>query len=309
MRVLLTGATGFIGSHVARLAVEAGAPVVALVRPGANLRRLAAIRDGVDVVEGDLLHPEGLADTLRQAAPDVCLHLGWYAEPGGKCLQAPENLECLQGSITLLQMLDAVGCGRLVLAGTSVEYDTSAGYVSESSPIRPGNLYAATKHALFLTAEQFQSSRGRSFAAARIFSVYGPWEDERRLVPFVIGRLLAGEPCDLTNGEQIRDYSHVEDVASALWAIARSDVQGALNVGSSQPVSVQSLAEHLGRLLGRPDLLRFGARLAPAGDPTFLVASIERLQAELGWSPRFGLADGLQHTVEWWRDHLAAAPA
>jgi nucleoside-diphosphate-sugar epimerase len=301
MRVLLTGGAGFIGSHVARLAVEEGHEVMALVRPGRSLRRLEAIRDRIRFLEGDLRQAPALEAPLRVRVPDVCLHLAWYAEPGGRCLWAEENVDCLAGSLAFLRVLRETGCPRLVIAGTSIEYDTSTGYVSESSPIRPANLYAAAKHALFLTATRFDEGGGLSVAAARIFSVYGPWEDPRRLVPFVISKLLAGEPCELTRGEQIRDYSHVEDAASALWAIAKSSVAGAVNVGSSQPVSVASVAERLGGILGRPDLLRFGARPSPPGDPPFLVANIERLRREVGFVPRYDLATGLAHTVEWWR--------
>ncbi len=301
MRVLLTGAAGFIGSHVARLAIAEGHEVMALVRSGRSLRRLEGVQDRLRLLEGDLREALSLEVSLRALVPDVCLHLAWYAEPGGQCLWAQENLDCLTGSLAFLRVLCEVGCPRLVIAGTSIEYDTSTGYVSETSPIRPANLYAAAKHALFLTATRFDERGELSVAAARIFSVYGPWEDPRRLVPFVISKLLAGEPCDLTKGEQIRDYSHVEDAAGSLWAIARSSVVGPVNVGSSQPVSVASVAERLGELLGRPELLRFGARPSPPGDPPFLVANTERLRNDVGFVPRYDLASGLAHTVDWWR--------
>ena len=297
----MTGAAGFIGSHVARLAVAEGHEVSALVRPGRSLRRLEGVRERLQVLEGDLRQASALEDFLRARVPDVCLHLAWYAEPGGQCLWAQENLDCLTGSLALLRVLRGIGCPRLVIAGTSIEYDTSTGYVSEASPIHPANLYAAAKHALFLTATRFDERGHLSVAAARIFSVYGPWEDPRRLVPFVISKLLAGEPCDLTRGEQIRDYSHVEDAAGALWAIASSSVVGPVNVGSSQPVSVASVAERLGELLGRPELLRFGARPSPPGDPPFLVANTERLRHEVGFVPGHDLQSGLAHTVDWWR--------
>jgi nucleoside-diphosphate-sugar epimerase len=305
MRVLLTGAAGFIGSHVARLVVAEGHEVMALVRPGRSLRRLEAVRDRLRFLEGDLREAAALEGPLRARVPDVCMHLAWYAEPGGQCLWAQENLDCLSGSLSFLRVLREVSCPRLVIAGTSIEYDTSTGYVSEASPIRPRNLYAAAKHALFLTATHFDPGGGLSVAAARIFSVYGPWEDPRRLVPFVISKLLAGEPCDLTRGEQIRDYSHVEDAASALWAIAKSSVAGAVNVGSSQPVSVASVAARLGELVGRPELLRFGVRPSPPGDPPFLVANTDRLRNEVGYVPRYDLASGLAHTVDWWRSQGA----
>jgi nucleoside-diphosphate-sugar epimerase len=300
MRVLVTGASGFIGSHVARLALADGHDVTALVRPRSSLHRLEGARDRLELLEGDLADAPALDEPLRDRAPDICLHLAWFAEPGGKCLWAHENLDCLTGSLALLKVLQSVGCPRLVIAGTSVEYDTSTGYVSETSPIRPANLYAAAKHALFLTASNFDVD-GWSLAFARIFSVYGPWEDPRRLVPYVISKLLAGEPCELTTGGQIRDYSHVEDAASALWAIAKSSLTGPVNVASSQPVSVASLSLQIGELLGRSELLQFGARPSPPGDPAFLVANTDRLRSEVGWGPRHDLASGLAHTVDWWR--------
>lgn len=300
MRVLLTGAAGFIGSHVARLALSEGHEVVALVRPSSSLHRIEDVRDRLQILEGDLRDAAALEGRLISAPPNLCLHLAWYAEPGGKCLWAQENLDCLIGSLAFLHVLRAAGCPRLVIAGTSVEYDTSTGYVSESSRIRPQTLYAASKQALFLTASNFDVDRW-SVATARIFSVYGPWEDPRRLVPYVIAKLLAGEPCELTRGEQIRDYSHVEDAASALWAIAKSALVGPVNVASSKPVSVASVAERIGDILGRRELLRFGARPSPPGDPAFLVANTDRLRDEVGWKPHYDLDSGLAHTARWWR--------
>lgn len=301
MRVLVTGASGFIGSHVTRLALAEGHDVWGLVRRGSSLRRLDDVREQIQLLEGELNDTGALKKALSSSVPDICLHLAWYAEPGGKCLWAQENLDCLTGSLALLRLLRDVGCGRVIIAGTSVEYDTSTGYVSETSPIRPANLYAAAKHSLFLTASNFDVTGGWTLAAARIFSVYGPWEDSRRLVPYVISKLFAGEPCELTRGEQIRDYSHVEDAAGALWAIAKSAVVGPVNVASSQPVSVGSLAKRLGDILGRPELLRFGARSSPPGDPAFLVANTDRLRQEVGWEPHYDLDSGLAHTVDWWR--------
>jgi nucleoside-diphosphate-sugar epimerase len=302
MRVLLTGASGFIGSHVARLAVGEGHEVTALVRPGSSLHRLEDVRDELQLLEGDLHDAPALEKPLGAADFDACLHLAWYAEPGGKCLWAHENLDCLTGSLAFVRVLRAIDCPRLVIAGTSVEYDTSSGYVSETSAIRPANLYAAAKHALFLTASKVDVG-GWSVATARIFSVYGPWEDRRRLVPFVISKLLAGAPCELTRGEQIRDYSHVEDAAAALWAIAKSPARGPVNVASSKPVSVASIAERIGDILGRRELLRFGARESPPDDPPFLVANTDRLRHDVGWTPRYDLDSGLADTVAWWRSH------
>jgi nucleoside-diphosphate-sugar epimerase len=303
MDVFLTGATGFIGSHVARRLLSEGHRVTALVRPGSDLRRIADLRSDLDLLEGDVRAAEALEAPLKERAPELCLHLAWYAVPG-RYLDAVENVELAAAGIRLLEVLDAVGCARTVIAGTCFEYDHRAGYLSEESPIRPQSLYGAAKHGLFLMSEQFQRARNRSFAWARIFYLYGPWEDRRRMVPTVIGKLLAGEPCPFSPGEQVRDFLHVEDVAAGICALAESELEGPVNVGSSRPVTVAEVATTIARLTGREELLQLGARPTPPGDPPFIVANTERLQRATGWRPRHSLEDGLRQTIEWWRLQL-----
>lgn len=300
MRVLVTGATGFIGSHVARCAVDEGHEVTALIRPGSSLHRLDGVGDRLRLLECDPGDTDGLESLLKASRPETCLHLGWYAEPG-RYLTAADNVDCLRDSLTLARLLHQRGCRRLVIAGTSLEYASSTSALTETSPVRPATLYAAAKHALYLTASHFDVTDEWSVASARIFCVYGPWEDPRRLVPFVISRLLAGDECELSRGEQIRDYSHVEDVAGAFWAIAKSSAVGPVNIGSSRPVTVASIAEQLGGLLDRPELLKLGARRSHSEEPPFLVADTRRLVDEVGWRHRYALKDGLLHTVNWWR--------
>lgn len=302
-RVFLTGATGFIGSQVARLLVREGCEVTALVRPEADLRRLRDITDRLRMVEGDFRAPEGFEEALCRAAPEAALHLAWHAVPG-RYLHARENLECVAGSLRLFEALERAGCRRVVAAGTCHEYDTDRGFLPETAPAAPRSLYAASKHALCLMGEQFHRLAGRSFAWARIFYLYGPWEDERRLVPLVARRLLAGEPCPLSPGTQIRDFLHVEDVAGALCAVARSELEGPVNIASGQPVSVADVARKIAGITGRPDLLRLGERPAPAGDPPFICADTSRLRAGTGWEPKYTLDSGLEATVAWWRTNV-----
>src|SRR5437879_1796118 len=120
MKLFLTGATGFIGSHVARQLVREGHEVHALIRPAADTRRIADILPSLHAVSGDLLdssfipHPSSLA---------LCLHLAWYVEPG-KYLDAPQNVEFQNATVRLAQQLSAAGCQRFVAAGTCFEYDT-----------------------------------------------------------------------------------------------------------------------------------------------------------------------------------------
>jgi nucleoside-diphosphate-sugar epimerase len=303
MKVFLTGATGFIGSHAARLLIREGCEVHALVRENSDTWRIDDILPRLHPVRCDLLSPDELDAHIARVRPDLCLHLAWYAVPG-KYLAAEENLAMLAASLHLASSLQKNGCRRLIGAGTCFEYDTCAGCLSEESPIKPGNLYAASKHALQIVLEQLAGVTGMEFAWARLFYQYGPYEDEIRLVPSVICSLLRGQAVKVTKGEQIRDYLHVEDVAAAIWAVARSGLTGPVNIGSGQPVAVRDIVAGIGAIIGRPELILSGALPQRASDPMYVCADNRRLKENTDWAPRYGLEQGLRHTVDWWRQHI-----
>ncbi len=242
MNLFLTGATGFIGQHVARC----------LTRQG---------------------------HTQTSELPyDIGIHLAWYVEPG-KYLESPLNDKCRDDSLALVKL---VQCRRWVLAGTCFE-------------VSPTTRYARCKRELFLALEHL----GIELAWPRLFYLYGPHEHPRRFVPTVINELLQGRPAPLTSGDEVRDFLHVEDVAEALCAVATSTLTGIINVGSGQPVTVREVATEIARIIGRPDLLRFGAYQSAPSDPPRIVADVAKLNAI--WRPRISLTDGLRATIEWWR--------
>jgi nucleoside-diphosphate-sugar epimerase len=282
MRVLLTGATGFIGSHVARELLRRGHEVHATVRPASDRRRIRDIEPRLRIHEGAL--------DLVPLEPDVAVHLAWYAVPG-KYLEAPENLECLAASRRLLAALR----GRAVFAGTCFEFDTRLGTLREDSPTLPTTLYARCKDELRREVVARPNS-----AWVRFFYQYGPWEDERRLVPSVIRSVLRGEPAKVSPGEQRRDFLHVEDVASAVCAVAESRLEGAVNIGSGRAPAVKEIVTRIGELGGRPDLVRLGAVSYYPGEPMLIVADNARLRST-GWTPAYDLERGLRHAFEWWK--------
>jgi nucleoside-diphosphate-sugar epimerase len=305
MRVLLTGASGFLGSHVARLLVHEGCQVFALARPGSDLWRLHDVQNALQFVVGDVLDGAQVTAAVEQARPDVCLHLAWYAEPG-VYLHSPRNVEYIGASLHLAARLAEAGCQRLVVAGTVAEYDADYGYLAESTPTRPVTLYAASKVATQTVLARLAEQVGLSTAWARIFYIYGPGENPKRFVPDVITTLLRGEPTRTTLGEQVRDYLHVADVAAALWAVAQSDLTGVVNVGSGASVTNRQIVQQIGAIVQRPELVRFGDLPYRAGDPMFVCADVRRLRQQTGWQPHYDIDSGLQQTVEWWRNQTAA---
>ncbi|REJ53552.1 MAG: NAD(P)-dependent oxidoreductase [Microcystis wesenbergii TW10] len=303
MKVLITGASGFVGSHVARLLVAEGCEVHALVRESSNRWRIQDILPSMYLWQSDLVAFENMNAYLQEIKPELCIHLAWYAVPG-KYLNSQENLDSIQASINLLSQLAELGCKRFVGIGTCFEYDLSLGYLSESSLTKPITLYAATKVALSTILQQFAQITEMEIAWIRLFYQYGPMEDERRLIPGIISSLLRDEVVKTTKGEQIRDFLHIEDVASAIWAVAKSNVSGVVNVGSGQPVTVGQIALELGNLLGKPDLIHLGALPYRPNDPMFICANNELLRKKTDWTQKYNLTTGLKNTIKWYTDHL-----
>ncbi len=140
-----------------------------------------------------------------------------------------------------------------------------------------------------------------SLVWARLFMIFGPHEDPRRLVPTICRSLLAGQEAALTSGCQIRDFLDTRDVGEALAALVEGRVEGSVNVASGDARSVASLALELGALAGRPELIRLGALPERAGEPPFLVADVRRLRDEAGFRPRVAFSARLAQCLDWWR--------
>jgi nucleoside-diphosphate-sugar epimerase len=181
MKALVTGASGFIGSHVARALVDAGHDVLALVTPNNSPWRLQDILPRLEICRGSLHNVTGFQEQLRAWQPQVCIHLAWYAEPG-KYLNSKENLGSLAGSLNLLQALTDCGCQQFIGAGTCAEYEMKSEILFETDKTRPATLYAASKLSFQMLGEQIATHLA-SLQWGRIFYLYGPQEDFWRLCP------------------------------------------------------------------------------------------------------------------------------
>lgn len=283
MRILLTGAAGWIGSTVAKALILDDHEVHATLRPGTDLSRLRGLENRLKVWEGPM-------DLVPPIKPDLLIHLAWYTRPG-TYLEAPENEECLAASLRLLSKVEC----RAVVSGTCFELDTRLGRLSETSPTRPTSLYARMKDLLRQTVEARPDS-----AWMRFFYQYGPSEDPKRLIPSIIRGILAGDAVKLTPGEQARDFLHVEDLARAVAAVAASPITGVVNIGSGQAHTQREIAQRIALMGGRPDLLKFGAIPYFDGEPMLIEADNRRLLST-GWTPAFDLDVGLQNAFEWWK--------
>lgn len=291
----MTGATGFIGSHVVRELLGRGHVVDAPVRSAASVRRLPAGASGLTTWPLDLSDGDAVASMFANVKPEAIIHLAWYAEPGAYLRNVERNLGSLENSLRLLRLASGGrSTRRVVLAGTCLERATGDNAIEEP-------IYAVAKRALHDVAVRCQAD-GMQVTCAHIFSVFGPWEDERRAVPSVIRGLLAGRPVDVGQGTQLRDYVHVSDVARAFAAILEGDTGPTVDVCSGDARPLREVFEEIGRATGRSDLLRPGARATGADERFDAVGNPGPLRA-LGWRPALPFVQGMRETVAWWQAH------
>jgi len=293
-RLLLTGASGFIGSQAIGPLVQRGFEVHAV-----SSRETAGVArdDGIVWHRVDLLDPGVTRALVREVRPTHLLHFAWYAKHG-EFWASSENLRWVEASLGLLRAFEEQGGRRAVIAGTCAEYDWSkvGRCVERSSPLAPQTLYGASKDALRRVAQAWAREREISLAWGRVFFVFGEREWPERLVPSVARAVLAGQPAPCSHGAQLRDFLHTADAAGAFVALLDSGVEGAVNIGSGQPVSIGELVR-LGELPERP------------GEPLELSAEVTRLREEVGWTPTLTLEQGVELAVDWQRSQVEASLA
>ncbi len=305
-KVLLTGASGFIGRHCLTL-LQAKDYEVHAVSTKPVVPVINETGSNVYWHQADLLNPQSTEELLAEVRPTHLLHLAWYTVPR-EYWTSTENLSWVQGSLALFQSFVKYGGERAVVAGTCAEYDWDSDCCSETTTaLAPTTLYGSCKHALQLILSAFAAQQGLSLAWGRIFFLYGPNEDPARLVASVIQSLLKGQIAPCTSGQQVRDFLYVKDVADAFVSLLVSPATGPINIASGVPVTLREVVEEIGRQFGRPDLIQFGALPDRANDPACLVADITRLREELGWRPNYELTMGLARTIEWWKKEFEIA--
>lgn len=302
-RVLVSGASGFIGRESIVKLLERGYEVHALYR------RDPPDHPQVRWYRADLADGSMVRDVIGRVAPTHLLHLAWYAVPG-LYWTSSENLQSVANSLQLIRAFAEGGGRRCVVAGTCAEYAWRGhdGVCREDvTPLAPEALYGSCKNALREMLDAYAPLFGLSHAWGRIFSLYGPYEQSSRLVPSAVTSLLNGQVARFGDGNLVRDYLHVGDVAAAFVAVLDSDLEGAINIGSGRGVRIADILTEIGGIIGRRELLNIGARPIQEREPAFLVADVARLHG-LGWEPHFSLESGLRQTVDWWRTRMVSPP-
>ncbi|MCA1648590.1 MAG: NAD(P)-dependent oxidoreductase [Chloroflexi bacterium] len=301
-RVLVTGATGFIGRHAAGYLLDRGYEVVATTSGPLPHDE----RTGVTWLRADLLRDTDTQLLVEEARATHLLHLAWYYQPRN-VYTSVENVRWVEASLRLLRSFVAGprAC-RVVLAGSCAEYGASAEPADEIvTPVAPVTVYGQAKHATAILARHICESADISLANGRVFFVFGPGEHPERLVSSVARALLTGREAPCSHGTQVRDFQLSRETAAALVALVDCDVRGPVNIGSGEPLSIREVVEYLGLLSGRPELVQLGARPALSHEQQLVVPNLRRLTTEVGFEPSSSVREGLELTFRWWAEQPA----
>lgn len=294
-RVIITGASGFIGRHCIPELLSLGFEVHAVARSaGQN-------QDGVFWHSIDILKHGTVEKLIQKVSPSHLLHLAWNAKPG-IFWTSPDNLEWVRASIDLLKSFAECGGKRIVMAGSCAEYDWSYGWCSEyTTPLKPHTLYGASKNALQSLLFSYSLQLKLSATWGRVFFLFGEQEHCSRLVPDITLSLLDNQTAACSLGCQVRDYLYVKDAARGFAKLLASEVTGPVNIASGTGISVRELVTMVGKQLDKLHLIKFGTLTPKPTDPPFLVADNRRLITEVGWKPSVDRETAIRNTVEWWK--------
>lgn len=303
MRILITGATGFLGAHLLKQLSAEDVTVAILFQPQSNRWRIEHL--GMNFVEiiGDLRQPQGISDAIKDFVPDTVIHLAWSGVLN-RYRNEELQLDNLFGSLALLRIANEAGCRTWIGLGSQAEYGPLNIRINEDAPTRPSTLYGMTKLCACLLSQYLCAQFNMRFVWLRLFSAYGPADNPGWLIPYVILTLLRGECPALTTGEQRWDYLYVEDAARAIWQAATNPAaQGVFNLGSGEAYTIRSIVERIRDLVDPSLPLGFGEVLYRPDQIMHLQADISRLQQATDWAPRVSLDEGLKRTVEWFREN------
>lgn len=269
-KILLTGASGFVGRQIARSLVGAGH------RPLLVLRSDGMARTGIDTDAADVVYTADLfaesADwwTLHLADVDTVIHAAWYVEPG-KYLDSVENIRCVEGSLALAEAAGKAGVSHFIGLGTCFEYRLPNDHITADAEVGPVTLYAAAKLALYRMLERRLAKGPMTLAWARLFYLYGEGEHPARLYPTLHRKLAAGEPMSLSSGDKLRDFLDVAEAGRQIARLADTGQTGPVNICSGRAVTIREIAEGIADLYGRRDLLTFGTATVHPRDPMAVV--------------------------------------
>ncbi|MCK5037908.1 MAG: GDP-mannose 4,6-dehydratase [Thermoplasmata archaeon] len=312
--VLITGAGGFIGSHLTERLVNMGAEVTAFVRYNSrNDFGLIELLDEetlskINIVPGDLKDSEAIMKAAK--GKDIIFHLGAMIAIPYSYIHPRETIDTnVQGTLNVLTAAKELDIEKIVHTSTSEVYGT-AQYVpiDEKHPLNPQSPYAASKVSADHLAMSYHHSFDLPVATIRPFNTYGPRQSARAIIPTIISQALSSDTINLGALDPTRDLTYVADTVDGFIKVASSEksIGEVINIGSNFDISIGDLAKKIAQIIGKDVEIKLDEkRIRPkSSEVERLRASNDKAKSLLSWEPEHSLDDGLKKTIDWMSSHL-----
>lgn len=302
MRVVITGAGGFIGANLTRRMISLGHNVHILLHPESNPWRLNEILDQVHVHSVDLKNQAKVSEVISISKPDWIFHLAVHGAYSWQNQDGDILCTNVLGTMNLLQAAIKQGFDAFINTGSSSEYGFKDHAPKENEWLEPNSTYSASKIAASLFCEHQAKSTNTRIATMRLYSVYGPWEEPKRLMPSLLIHGIQGLYPPLTNPDTARDYIYIDDVVDAYLIAAEKIKPGVgeiFNVGSGIQTSIAELVSITDQIFPTRGVPRWGSMPNRNWDTNTWVSNPNKLIMDLNWNPKTNLSRGLHLFTEW----------
>jgi len=307
-KVLITGATGFVGANITHRMINEGFEVHILTRESSNMWRLEGILDKINDHKVDLTEALKLKEIIEKINPEYIIHLAIY---GGRPNQEDEIniLESnLIGTINLVNACENIDYECFINTGSSSEYGKKKEKMKETDECEPINMYGVTKASAAMYCNYKALVDNKNIGTLRLFSPFGDFEDRGRLIPDLILGSLIDKKVRLANPNAVRDYIYIEDVCDIYLKILKEPkkFKGEIfNIGYGEQHSVKYMAETVKNIISTGVILEYNAINGREADTDIWVSSIEKIKERYNWEPKYNMEEGLKKSLKWFKNNIS----
>jgi nucleoside-diphosphate-sugar epimerase len=304
-RVLITGANGFIGSHVVERLVKEKAEVSVIVRESSDLWRLDEFQKNIDIYKTDLRNLDLLSKTVMQIKPDYIFHCGAYGVDG----RQKDFFEAAQanifGTMNLIHSLKNIGCKKFINVGTCMEYGNKQKIIQEDALLEPDSIYGSTKASATIIAHQMAVNYDIDLVTLRPFGVFGEKEGSHKFFPYIILSMLEDKQVNLTPCEQYRDYCYIENVVDGFVLASQNNAtkNGIYNIASGDIHKLKYFVDMINNEMPSSKLPNYGALPYRENEVWRQQPDISKIRNHIKWEPKISLQEGIAKTITWYKQN------
>jgi nucleoside-diphosphate-sugar epimerase len=304
-KVLITGANGFIGSHVVQRMVQEKALVSVMVRESSDLWRIEELIKDIDIHLVDLRDSSSVDTCIKQIKPDFIFHVGAYGVDSRQKDYYTATSTNIIGTMNLLNSVKDIGCKKFINVGTCMEYGDKKEIIREDSYLEPDSIYGSTKASATIIAHQIAAENNISLVTLRPFGIFGEKEGSHKFFPYIILSILEGKEVNLTPCEQYRDYCYIDNIMDGFVLAAKNeDIKNQIfNIASGEIFKLKHFVDIIYKEVGLKNQPNFGALPYRKNEVWKQQPDTTKIKTLLNWEPKVSLEEGIKRTINWYQEN------